>query len=1018
MAEHFVCPVFYDVDPTEVRDQSGAVGEAFAIHNNKEEAGKWRDALKEASDLIGWEFMKTANGLVGMESRIDGFMSLLENILDDVRMIGIKGMGGIGKTTLARAVFRRLAFQFEGASFVDDVREVSRKSGLKKLQKQILSDVFNDEGANVSNVGEWKSMMKRRMCSRKILLVLDDVDQIEQLEALADQPNWFKAGSIIIITTRDEQLLIRHGVNIIHDVKLLSDSEASCLFSRLAFKKDTPVQGYEKHALEVVHYAAGLPLTIEVMGSTLSYREKNIWSSEIKLLKKFPLQQISEKLELSYKSLEDEYKEIFLDVACLLKGCDKERVVRMLESCGFSARIGLRVLEEKSMIITTKTFQGEFIDMHRQIEEMVKHIVRRAHPTISRHSRLWNQKEIEHILAKDLATKATKAIAVDSLVNLSSEIVTKGFGSFQNLTSLCLISEIDDDCVVKNDKIGMIFPNALKFLSWVLYKLRYIDLNHSRLRSLDLGLTSNLELLYLVECHNFKELHMPIECPKLTSLELSCSKLSTFDLRLTPNLEKLRLEQCHDLVELHMPIECLKLVSVNLSHSKLRTLDLGLTPNLEIKLRILPGSICSLRNLRNLKLYGCSLEELPEDIGRLECLEKLNLSFTSIKHLPDSICMLKNLKTLNLSSCWNLEKLPEDIGRLECLHNLILKECTQLIGVPDNICMLKELKYLSFLDCIQLQKLPEGLGDLQRLEELNIEGTRIRFLPPSISLLTELKIRGPQSGIRGIKDSFQLMALAGEPNWFKLEVDLSLQQETNRVLGLALYGKEKVQWIDQLKRLKNTPMREPLERLELSFSCLEYDYKDIFLDVACFLIGKRKDDAIRTLESCGFSAISGLDDLELKSLITVSDDQHLGMHGLIQDMGRFIVRRGYPDDPVKHTRLWEREKVEEILANGLDNVETSAIALDDHGSDIFANGFGNIKRLRFLRMVSKNDENTYHINQNFPYKLQYLSLEFYPYWSLPCEHVILHVTSRTRQTPRTKRVHSKLNNRLAVNLVR
>ncbi|KAI3708614.1 hypothetical protein L2E82_37910 [Cichorium intybus] len=60
--EHTAYPVFYDVGPTEVRDQSGAVGEAFAKHQNDESAGKWKEALKEAADLAGWELKNTADG--------------------------------------------------------------------------------------------------------------------------------------------------------------------------------------------------------------------------------------------------------------------------------------------------------------------------------------------------------------------------------------------------------------------------------------------------------------------------------------------------------------------------------------------------------------------------------------------------------------------------------------------------------------------------------------------------------------------------------------------------------------------------------------------------------------------------------------------------------------------------------------------------------------------------------------------------------------------------------------------
>ncbi|KAF5788861.1 putative P-loop containing nucleoside triphosphate hydrolase [Helianthus annuus] len=121
-------------------------------------------------------------------------------------MIGIKGMGGGGKTTLPRAVFDHISNWFDGKSFVGNVKEDSKRSssGLRKPQKQILKNVLNDDDIDVAGVSDVKSKMKKYMGSKKVLIVLDDVDDIGQLEALAGEPTWFKQGSRIIITTRDD----------------------------------------------------------------------------------------------------------------------------------------------------------------------------------------------------------------------------------------------------------------------------------------------------------------------------------------------------------------------------------------------------------------------------------------------------------------------------------------------------------------------------------------------------------------------------------------------------------------------------------------------------------------------------------------------------------------------------------------------------------------------------------------------------------------------------------------------
>ncbi|KVF96162.1 Leucine-rich repeat-containing protein [Cynara cardunculus var. scolymus] len=108
--------------------------------------------------------------------------------------------------------------------------------------------------------------------------------------------------------------------------------------------------------------------------------------------------------------------------------------------------------------------------------------------------------------------------------------------------------------------------------------------------------------------------------------------------------------------------------------------------------------------------------------------------------------MLKHLKSLSLYDCELLEKLPEDLGRLECLKMLKLARCLVLRDIPNSICRLKRLKYLSLHDSIRVEKLPEELGRLECLEELDIRGTSITNLPPSISLLGGLKIVRSEDG--------------------------------------------------------------------------------------------------------------------------------------------------------------------------------------------------------------------------------------------------------------------------------
>ncbi|KAI3496937.1 hypothetical protein L1887_39315 [Cichorium endivia] len=523
--EHAIYPVFYDVEPTEVRNQTGTVGEAFARHEKEEAAGEWRKALKEAADVAGWELKNTADGheaklirliveklslelrdinvridgnLVGMETRIKDILSSLETASeDDVRMIGIWGMGGVGKTTLARAVFDQISFQFERRSFAENVREVSNSplSGLKSLQEQILLDVSDNQNISVGSVSGGKNMMCRMMRGRKVLLVLDDVDHGDQLDALAGDPSWFNAGSIIIITTRDEQVLLAHRVKLICNTALLSDKEAIWLFSRYAFGREIPIEGYEELSSQVVRYAAGLPLTIKVLGSFLCGKHKHEWVDALARLKTIPLEETQKKLELSYIGLDDEYKEIFLDVATMLKGFTKDATIEALESRGFHAIIGLRILQQKALITLYDDHGAEFVGMHDHLEEMGRNIVRLSHS--NKHSRLWDSKETKDILAGNLGTEATKCIKF-FIERLDLKVFLNGLRHMKELSYLHVALKQQNAtrtmdshpvnnifiptsqtlrfmcCNWKLNEIGPYFPESLRYLIWYGYPFRYL----------------------------------------------------------------------------------------------------------------------------------------------------------------------------------------------------------------------------------------------------------------------------------------------------------------------------------------------------------------------------------------------------------------------------------------------------------------------------------------------------------------------------------------------------------------
>nr|DAD18743.1 TPA_asm: hypothetical protein HUJ06_020206 [Nelumbo nucifera] len=229
---------------------------------------------------------------VGIDLRVDHIYSLLSVGSDDVRIIEIWGMGRIGKTTIAKAVYNLIFHNIEGSSFLENVSEVSQqRNGLVQLQGRLLLDILMRSGFKISNIARGINLTRERLCYRRVLLILDDVDEMDQLKALAREHNWFGPGSRIIITTRDDHLLDVFQVDKKYKVKQLNHNESLELFSWHAFKSNHPIEGYVNLSNRVLHYIRGLLLALEILGYSLLDRISE-WETILEKLENIPPDQV------------------------------------------------------------------------------------------------------------------------------------------------------------------------------------------------------------------------------------------------------------------------------------------------------------------------------------------------------------------------------------------------------------------------------------------------------------------------------------------------------------------------------------------------------------------------------------------------------------------------------------------------------------------------------------------------------------------------------------------------------
>ena len=202
-----------------------------------------RSEIEDIKDIIGKislnlkydAFQYITKDLVGIYSQIVELESCLVVGSNDVRFIGIWGMGGMGKTTLARVVYYMVSKKFEACSFIENVREKSEKDGLLFLQQKLIYDILMETNLKIKDVYDGALKIMNKVHHKRILLVLDDVDKLKQLKMLAREHHWFGLGSRIIITTRDKHVLEACGVDEIYEFQGLNYKDALQLFCLKAF---------------------------------------------------------------------------------------------------------------------------------------------------------------------------------------------------------------------------------------------------------------------------------------------------------------------------------------------------------------------------------------------------------------------------------------------------------------------------------------------------------------------------------------------------------------------------------------------------------------------------------------------------------------------------------------------------------------------------------------------------------------------------------------------------------------
>ncbi|XP_022733870.1 disease resistance protein TAO1-like [Durio zibethinus] len=791
-----ILPVFYGVDPSHVRRQRGPFVEAFCSHENrfgKETVMKWRRAMEKVGGIAGFVFtnksdeeqlirvllrealkevnntpVKVATHAVGLDTRVSQLINLLDVKSKGIKVLGLHGMGGIGKTTLAKAIYNKIFGHFELRSFISNVRELSKQEdGLASLQHKLIGELSNSSSnvvLSANDVNANASTIKKIIFDKKVLIVLDDVDEENQLKALGARVKWQNDGSIrIIVTTRNRGVLNDQYVNQFYEVRELHFDQALELFSYHALRREKPTKEFLELSKKIVSLTTNLPLALEVFGSFLLDKRRVVeWEDALEKLRDIRPNELQDVLKISFDGLDRENQCIFLDIACLFVNLrmNREDIIDVLKGCDFKAETTIRALEEKSLI---KFTEGNGLWMHDQLRDMGRQIVQDENfVDPGMRSRLWDRDEIMTVLKNHKGTRSIEGIVMDVINSNGKEVVifTKPFESMVNLRLL----QINH---VKVEGKFKFLPHELKWLQWQGCALKTLpsDFCPQQLAVLDLSESNNIERVWNSYSNKVAENLMVMNL-------CGCSNLASLpDLSGHKKLQKIVLQNCVKLINIHKSVGSLK----SLLH-----LDMTGCSNLVE----FPSDVSGMKNLQTLVLSDCSkLKELPKGIGSMKSLKELYVDKTGIEKLPESIYRLEKLEKLSLSGCIHIKQLPRCVGKIVSLKELHLNQ-SALENLPDSIGFLENLETLSLISCESLTAIPDTVGNLKLLKELLIKGGAISELPNCIGSLSYLKylfVGGKQLG--KLSDSIQGLASLVELDMDGISIrDLPSQIGALRVL--------------------------------------------------------------------------------------------------------------------------------------------------------------------------------------------------------------------------------------------
>ncbi|XP_071718433.1 disease resistance protein RUN1-like [Rutidosis leptorrhynchoides] len=747
-----VIPIFYHVEPTDLRKQQNSFKVAMDEHKKKMEAEsdlgkksvlakkieKWKEALTKVADLKGLDakdrpevkFIKeiiediyrkldgTISSslplLVGMDDSIDFLTSWLKDVSSHrVDILTISGMSGIGKTSVANHVYKLHRHKFDASCFLEKISlSCAQFNGMLGLQKQLLGSVLKTSPVHVDRVSDYTSHIESALSRKKVFLVLDDIDNVNQLNELLGNKD-HHPGSKIIITAKNASFTERYALfnlqvkpktiehkPIEHRLERLDEDASQKLLFLHAFKCEEPKVGYMEVSKDVVKYCGGHPMALKLLGNYLHQKSVAYWEACINGLKKgeeealFDIKDILKKI---FDKLHKNDKELFKYIACFFVGMKRDITETILNACDLNATIGISHLIDRCLLDIGRNAE---LTMHSLIHEMGIHVVDDESENPEERSRLWRHTDSYKVLKNKTGTENIKGLSLDINIIQKGKLHKSLF-------------KLETDALSRMDKLMLLQLNNVQLEgSYEKFpkKLRWLCMQWFPLESLPSGFPMKklvaLDLSYS-SITSFNMCSINPQPPLLGSLKILdvsfCKQLRSLgDFSKFYKLERLTATYCISLIEICESIElCSELVFLDLSYcTKLEKLLLK-----------------KLEKVKTLVLDGCIFGESQIESRDMDSLEMLNLNNISVNSQTSSSSIVlatrRNLNFFEVSFPYSLvtlslknnnltnESFPVDLSSLSMLKELHL-DMNPIVSMPSCVSTLPRLKILGMIACFKL----------------------------------------------------------------------------------------------------------------------------------------------------------------------------------------------------------------------------------------------------------------------------------------------------------------------------